>query len=140
MCRSKAKTVPQSPSIPVQLLLLASLEEPGMPDFIHKLQVGARYSSLNGPKVTARELKREVIDPAEAMAEKLMRKNWGLQQNFHSDNQHWKSLPQNEGAMQTSRLTVSPLIYEPGMNTGDCGGFLPPASFQTSPGAQANCC
>jgi len=66
--------VPNSPSVVVQPLLLASQGEPGMFDFIRKFPwVLDAHRYTDQPTLLA-ELKEEVIDPAEAKAKELARK------------------------------------------------------------------
>jgi hypothetical protein len=66
--------VPQSPSVPVQLLLLTSQEEPGMLDFIHKFRSVLNTHRYADQTTLLAQLKQAVIDPAEAKAKELAQK------------------------------------------------------------------
>lgn len=66
--------VPLSPSVPVQLLLLASQEEPGMLDFIHGFRSVLGTHRYTDQAALLARLKEEVIDPAEAKARELAQK------------------------------------------------------------------
>jgi uncharacterized protein YjbI with pentapeptide repeats len=69
--------VPNSPSVPVQLILLKSQEEPGMLDFIHMFQSVLDTHRYTDQKRLLAQLKEKVIDPAEAKANELAAKRHG---------------------------------------------------------------
>jgi hypothetical protein len=66
--------VPNSPSVVVQPVLLASQEEPGMFDFIRKFPWVLDTHRYADQTTLLAELKEVVIDPAEAKSKELARK------------------------------------------------------------------
>ena len=58
--------VPDRPSLPIQPLLLATQDEPGMVDFFKRFPWFLRVVLYNDPETLVRELQNAVIEPAEA--------------------------------------------------------------------------
>ena len=66
--------VPSSPSVPVQMLVHSSQDEPGMLDFIHMYQSVLDTHRYTDEHILLGELNERVIAPAEAKSKELMLK------------------------------------------------------------------